>query len=352
MKKFIIGVVAFVLFAILNSTMIFAAEPVTWEPNTPNVTLENENLTARIDRTQTAVKATVGKSSGKWYWEVRYDQTYGLWTGIINDNNERWLYEGRIGNLYYNPNLTHNYNGLVAQTGVNVKNGDIVGMALDLENSTLIFYVNGVKINGEFNNIPSGEYFATMYSSTGTTNYPKGTANFGATEFSYPIPEGYLPYDQTGEPIPTPKPSLFVLLEVGEEAQLSLAYILGEPENYIWSSSDTEIATVNETGKVTAISEGVAQVNVISNDGSFNDYIKVKVIAKEEIEEIRLAVDLEVGKSVRLYFDSEGTVIWTSLDPNIAIVSSDGRVAAVSKGLVIIQAESNGDVGMIYIRVR
>jgi uncharacterized protein YjdB len=69
-------------------------------------------------------------------------------------------------------------------------------------------------------------------------------------------------------------------LEVGQTVELTAAI---EPENatnkkVTWSSSDEEVATVDETGLVTAVTEGTVQITVTTEDGGHTDSITVKVI--------------------------------------------------------------------------
>ena len=48
-------------------------------------------------------------------------------------------------------------------------------------------------------------------------------------------------------------------------------------KNITWTSSDTSIATVNSSGKVTAISEGIATITATTNDGGFTATCTVNV---------------------------------------------------------------------------
>ena len=60
-------------------------------------------------------------------------------------------------------------------------------------------------------------------------------------------------------------------LEVGGEATLSVTSILPNNANdksYIWSSSDNAIASVDNSGKVTAKAKGKTTIKAIANDGS------------------------------------------------------------------------------------
>jgi hypothetical protein len=69
-------------------------------------------------------------------------------------------------------------------------------------------------------------------------------------------------------------------LEVGETVQLTAVV---EPEDatdksVTWSSSNEDVATVDETGLVTAVAEGEAEITVTTNDGGFTDSITVTVV--------------------------------------------------------------------------
>lgn len=46
-----------------------------------------------------------------------------------------------------------------------------------------------------------------------------------------------------------------------------------------YESDDTDIATVNGTGLITAVAEGTARITVTSQDGAFVDYVEVTVDA-------------------------------------------------------------------------
>ncbi len=73
-------------------------------------------------------------------------------------------------------------------------------------------------------------------------------------------------------------------LEEGRTVQLTAQV---EPENVTnnavtWSSSDENVATVNETGLVTAVSAGTAEITVTTGDGNYKDSITVTVKAAPE----------------------------------------------------------------------
>ena len=69
-------------------------------------------------------------------------------------------------------------------------------------------------------------------------------------------------------------------LEIGQTIQLTAVV---EPEdapnkNLSWSSSDEAVATVSETGLVTAVAAGTAEITVTTEDGSKTDSITVTVV--------------------------------------------------------------------------
>ncbi|MGM1044910.1 MAG: SPRY domain-containing protein [Bacillota bacterium] len=165
-------------------------------PNDMNVGNEllGSNLTVTSTKTYAAIRATHGKTTGKWYWEVRLDNgsnasmigianmTFSLNADIRNDINQR-TYGANGGGKY--PDSV-NY-------GTSMVIGDTIGVALDMDNGKLEFYKNGVSMGISHTNIkPLGEVFPMISSFSSTTK--TNTFNFGKTPFKYKIPEGYTPY--------------------------------------------------------------------------------------------------------------------------------------------------------------
>ncbi|WP_027399297.1 Kelch repeat-containing protein [Anaerovorax odorimutans] len=144
---------------------------------------------------------------------------------------------------------------------------------------------------------------------------------------------------------------LSVLLNTGETVQLSVSYNLTDNTNFTWSSTNEAVATVDANGKVTAVGEGQADIYAENADGTFKEYIPVKVV-EGTADEMRLAVHLKAGDNSNLYLsDDPSLVTWTSMDESVAIVSASGKVTAVKKGLAIIQGELEGQTYQIYVRV-
>ena len=88
-------------------------------------------------------------------------------------------------------------------------------------------------------------------------------------------------------------------LVIGAEETISVTSVLPDNANdktYTWSSSDNSIASVDQTGKITAIAKGNVEIRATANDGStVHAVCSVKVIAPD-------AVDLGIvvnGKTVK-----------------------------------------------------
>ncbi|WP_027399223.1 Kelch repeat-containing protein [Anaerovorax odorimutans] len=153
-----------------------------------------------------------------------------------------------------------------------------------------------------------------------------------------------------GDSVSTDK-KLSVLLNTGETVQLSVSYNLTDNTNFTWSSTNEAVATVDANGKVTAVGEGHADIYAENADGTFKEYIPVKVV-EGTADEMRLAVHLKAGDNSNLYLaDDPSLVTWSSMDESIATVSASGEVTAVKKGLAIIQGQLEGQTYQIYVRV-
>ncbi len=116
----------------------------------------------------------------------------------------------------------------------------------------------------------------------------------------------------------------------------------------VWSSDRPDNASVDEYGVVTGVSKGNAVITAKAADGS-GRYATFTVTVKQQAEEIRLKQSeytLKAGNYVTLAptvlpdSTNDKTVVWSSSDPDVAKVSSSGRVTAVNPGVAIITCES------------
>jgi len=138
-------------------------------------TLSNGNLKSVTGTNTAQVLATMGVSTGKWYWEVKatnLPSTYGT-IGIcptsptatgnyISSRANEYMYYS-AGNLYYNGGSTGTY--------ASYTTGDIIGVAMDLDNNRLFFSKNGVFQNSADPTTSTGAYTITAPASTDSGFY-------------------------------------------------------------------------------------------------------------------------------------------------------------------------------------
>jgi hypothetical protein len=111
----------------------------------------------------------------------------------------------------------------------------------------------------------------------------------------------------------------------GETVQLTAVV---EPEDatdksVTWSSSNEAVATVDETGLVTAVAEGEAEITVTTNDGNYTDSITVTVVSVpvvftveingEEVEAYTMA-DLKAMPATTRAYGATGYYVRTGVD--------------------------------------
>ncbi|MBV7391217.1 Ig-like domain-containing protein [Enterococcus sp. ALS3] len=136
-----------------------------------------------------------------------------------------------------------------------------------------------------------------------------------------------------------------------------------ENQNISWSSSDESIATIDATGKVTGISEGVATITAITEDGGITGTAVVKIgpkiISVDSITVTPKTKDLAIGETFLLDAEispsnaSNQEYVWSSDTPEVASISAKGLVTAKKAGLALITATSkDGDkIGTCIINV-
>jgi len=113
-----------------------------------------------------------------------------------------------------------------------------------------------------------------------------------------------------------------------------------------WKSNKTSVATVDGSGKVTAVSAGTATITVTTADGDFTATCTVNVteptVSVTGVTLNKTTLSLEEGKSETLIATVEPTgatnkdVTWSSSKPDVATVDGSGKVTAVSAGTATI----------------
>jgi len=155
-----------------------------------NVTLSGGNLSASITATLTGmVRSTIGKSSGKWYWEVTPTGGSVNIIGIANSSGTLTSYPGSDVNGFGYAQNALKWNSSSSAYGASFTTSDVIGVALDMDAGTLIFYKNNVSQGTAYTGITGTMYAAVgCDSNIGTRT---STTNFGATALTYTPPSGY-----------------------------------------------------------------------------------------------------------------------------------------------------------------
>jgi hypothetical protein len=228
-------------------------------PNTSgNAVLSNGNLD--YSGTQGATYAlsgsTIGVSSGKWYWEVTIGTTGpNLGIGVFRLSNAVnyssaitggggtdggiAFYHGIANRIYY-------YNGsaqvFTSYTLAACTTGDVVSVALDLDNGKIYFAKNGswgASGNPATQSNPAltglqGTYAAGI--SIGAFGTSNATFNFGQRPWAYPAPSGFKALNTANLPAPTitnPSDVFDVKLYTGTGATQSITG-LGFSPDLLW----------------------------------------------------------------------------------------------------------------------
>ena len=170
--------------------------------------------------------STLGVDSGKWYCEVKVNGVYnsiyptiGYITEVnTNDSSHSQIGYSSTNTGGYKPDGEKIINGNGASYGASFTAGDIIGVALDLDNGAIYFSKNGTfqdsgnpasgasKTGAAFTFTPDGSYYfigASPYRSQSSLSFNFGNGTFGTTAiasagsngngslFEYDVPTGY-----------------------------------------------------------------------------------------------------------------------------------------------------------------
>ena len=210
------------------SNVYSTANPLTFSASGYTIINGNLSINGNASNTWRSLYGTLGVSSGKWYWEVKVDainssDPNNIMFGVLdadqmvhtaNNGNPSGLsrgyqYHGQAGNKINN--------GSASSYGAVYTAGDIIGIALDLDNHKIYFSKNGtyqasgVPTSGStgtgsaFNLATGYTYvptFAQYYSAEkwsanfgngffGTTAITSAGSNGNGSLFEYDVPSGY-----------------------------------------------------------------------------------------------------------------------------------------------------------------
>lgn len=119
-------------------------------------------------------------------------------------------------------------------------------------------------------------------------------------------------------------------------------------KNVTWSSSNESVATVDQTGKITAISAGTAQISVTADDGGISAKVTINVTSDIITTNLKItaADSIYVGTSTTPVVEITPTnatnqkLSWSSSDESVATVDETGKITGVSAGTAIITVKT------------
>ena len=209
-----------------------------------------------------------------------------------------------------------------------------------------------------------GDWTVTKQASIGVEGEKERTCTVCRYKETATIPAIYIPsYPVTGIKV---SPDTLALTRKDETAQLTAEVIPSYADNtrVKWKSSDENVVTVDEKGKVTAVGNGTATITVTSVSGNYIATVAVTVKIPVEIEKISIEAEKEtltkIGESTELKVKIEPEnadaqkLIWKSGDEMIATVDENGKVTAIGNGTVIITVttEDRKNTASITITVK
>jgi hypothetical protein len=158
-----------------------------------NFTLSNGNLNIVGASASSAVRATMGVSSGKWYWEATPTAIgNGLGVGFAGDSSRFNPATWNAGTyVIYQSDGNKHINGSASAYGATYTTSDVIGVALDMDAGTITFYKNNTS-QGTASTGLTGVYLPVFSQTSGATT---GTinANFGAgSGFTYTPPTNFV----------------------------------------------------------------------------------------------------------------------------------------------------------------
>jgi len=142
-----------------------------------------------------STNSTIWVSSGKWYWETTIGGSQYSVVGVSGLNqpistNDRWVGFTSDSYGYYGNNGNKINNNSSTAYGSTFTAGDVIGVALDMDAGTLVFYKNNVSQGTAFTGLSGLKTPGFSVNDQGTD--PFQNVNFGQRPFAYTPPTGFV----------------------------------------------------------------------------------------------------------------------------------------------------------------
>lgn len=194
---------------------------------------------------------------------------------------------------------------------------------------------------------PSSELglFSGIYLGNAYLHVPAGSKD------AYSSANGWRNFGNIIEDLPVAASRIYLnrnLFRVEQKETVQLTATV-EPANttdeLVWSSSNESVATVSETGLVTAVSVGTATITVTCGTVTAACRVIVDPISPKEIVLNSYSITIDVAGNYQLIATvnpedaADKTITWLSSNPDVATVSESGLITAKSIGSAMIYAQ-------------
>jgi hypothetical protein len=247
-------------------------------------TLTNGNLEFSLGPSVGAIgtysMGSIAPTTGKWYWELSLTSNYlsSVFFGLMRGADHN-TYGSSTGVSYYGYDGTKYVDGTASSYGSSYTNGDIIGVALNLDSGTVTFYKNNSS-QGAIT-LPSSTSGWKAYVANGASGGTQaGVINFGQRAFAYTAPSGFKALCTTNLPAPlVTKPStvMDVKLYTGTGSSQSITG-LGFSPDFVWfknrSGANSHALFDTVRGRASGLfsdSTGAEQTSSVGNDLSSFD---------------------------------------------------------------------------------
>ncbi len=154
-----------------------------------------------------------------------------------------------------------------------------------------------------------------------------------------------------------------VAIEVHDYYQLNYTITPGDAtiRDVVWSSDNTAVATVDNTGRVYGVSEGTVNITVTTEDGNYFatcvvnvDYIDVEGISiSPKDASVKIGSTIQFTATVYPENATNKNVVWSVDDKNVLSINQSGKATAVSVGMatVTVTTEDGEYIDSTVVRV-
>jgi hypothetical protein len=137
--------------------------------------------------------------TGKWYWESFCSATgTDNWIGVTIDQTGTSFTSGTSYRAYRKTGVKES-NGTSSSYGASWAAGDTLGVAVDMDAGTIVFYKNGTSQGTAYSNLAGIQWTVFVYGYINAGHQ----VNFGQRPFSYTPPTGFVALNTFNLPTPT-----------------------------------------------------------------------------------------------------------------------------------------------------